>query len=97
MKKKDDLVIGIVLGLLLPMAGVYIFYLWKAGSSQFSWFLNAMLQNKSLLTAAISFALVANAGAFTWCVNTNRYKTAKGIFIITLLITIPCLVYKIFY
>lgn len=97
MKIKDRFVVGVILGILLPCAGIYIFYLWKAGSSEFGYFLEAVYQNKNLLTAAISFALLANAIAFTICVNTRKDRMAKGIFLITLLITIPAIIFKLFF
>jgi len=77
--------------------GIFIFYLWKAPSSQFGYILETMLNSKSLLTAAISFSLLINAIVFTWCVNTGKDKTAKGVFIITLIITVPALIYKVFF
>jgi len=40
--------------------------------------------------------LLANAVLFTLYVNTNRDKTAKGIFIVTLIYGIGILVLKIF-
>jgi uncharacterized membrane protein YeaQ/YmgE (transglycosylase-associated protein family) len=95
--KKHPFLTGIILGIVSPLVGIFIFYLWKAPSSQFSYFLEAMLNNKSLLTAAISFSLLINAIVFTLCVNTRKDKTAKGVFIVTLIITVPALIYKIFF
>jgi len=95
--KKHPFLTGIILGILSPIVGIFIFYLWKAPSSQFSYFLETMLSNKSLLTAAISFSLLINAIVFTWCVNTRKDKIAKGVFIVTLIIIVPALIYKIFF
>ena len=95
--KKNAFLLGIVLGIISPMLGIIIFYLWKAPSARFTYFLEAMLNDKSLLTAAISFSLLMNVIIFTWCVNTRKDKTARGIFLVTLVITIPALVYKIFF
>ncbi|HEY6975049.1 MAG TPA: hypothetical protein VH396_02100 [Chitinophagaceae bacterium] len=95
--KKNAFLLGIVLGIISPMLGVVIFYFWKAPSARFSYFLEVMLNDKSLLTAAISFSLLMNAIVFTWCVNTRKDKTARGIFLVTLVITIPALIYKIFF
>jgi hypothetical protein len=79
------------------MLGIIVFYLWKAPSSRFTYFLEVMMNDKSLLTAAISFSLLMNAIVFTWCVNTRKDKTARGIFLVTLVITIPALIYKFFF
>lgn len=93
--KKNSFVLGIILGMLAPVAGLLIFYFWKASATPLGYFLAFMLQNKSLLTAAISFSLFANAIVFTWTVNTHKDKTAKGVFLVTLLITIPLIIYKL--
>jgi len=95
--KQHPFLAGIIIGIASPIVGIFIFYLWKAPSAQFGYFLQTMLSSKSLLTAAISFSLLINAIAFTWAVNTRKDKTAKGIFIVTLIITIPALIYKIFF
>jgi hypothetical protein len=94
--KRHPFLTGIILGIVSPMLGIIIFYLWKAPSTRFAFFLQTMISNKTLLTATISFSLLINAIVFTWAVNTRRDRTAKGIFIVTLLITIPALIYKIF-
>ena len=96
-KKKKKILSGIIAGLICPLIGIFIFYLWKAPSAKFTDFLNAMLENKALLTAAISFSLLLNAVVFTWCVNTRRDQMAKGVFVVTLLITIPAIIYKLFF
>jgi hypothetical protein len=89
--------VGIILGLVSPIIGIIVFYFWKAPSSRFTFFLQALIENKTLLTAAISFSLLINAIVFTWCVNTRRDKIAKGVFIVTLIITIPAIIYKVFF
>ena len=86
---------GLLLGILAPIAGLLVFYFWKASSTPLGYFLEFLLQNKTLLTAAISFSLFANAIVFTWAVNTHKDKTAKGVFLVTLLITIPLIIYKL--
>jgi len=95
--KKNQFLFGIILGLISPLLGIIVFYLWKAPSSPFTLFLEALIENKTLLTAAISFSLLINAVVFTWCVNTKRDKIAKGVFIVTLIITIPAIIYKVFF
>jgi NADH:ubiquinone oxidoreductase subunit K len=95
--KQHPFLTGVILGIVSPFAGIFLFYLWKAPSAQFSYFLQTMLASKTLLTAAISFSLLINAIVFTLCVNTRKDKTAKGVFIVTLIITIPAIIYKIFF
>ncbi|MEP7320033.1 MAG: hypothetical protein ABI921_14855, partial [Panacibacter sp.] len=95
--KKNSFLLGIILGILSPVLGIVIFYFWKANGNPFGYFLQVLLQNKALLTAAISFSLFINAAAFTWAVNTSKDKTARGIFLVTLILTIPAIIYKIFF
>jgi hypothetical protein len=95
--KNKKFLAGILAGLICPFLGIFIFYLWKAPSAKFTDFLDVLLDNKTLLTAAISFSLLLNAIVFTFCVNTRRDQMAKGVFLITLLITIPAIIYKLFF
>ena len=88
---------GIILGIISPVLGILIFYFWKAANNPFSYFLQALIENKTLLTAAISFSLFVNAAVFTWAVNSGKDKMARGIFLVTLIITIPAIIYKIFF
>ncbi|CAN5144498.1 hypothetical protein BH11BAC6_BH11BAC6_12010 [soil metagenome] len=94
--KKDSFIIGLIIGVLAPFVGVIGFYFWKAPSAKFIDFIDVMLHNSSLLTATISFALLANAAAFTFALNTRRDKMAKGIFLVTLILAIPAIAYKLF-
>lgn len=99
---KDNLVLGLVLGFLAPFLGMYGFYHWKIGSANGSFFeffhwIFADRRVSKLLTNMVTFSLLANAILFTVYVNTNRYRTARGIFILTMLYAIPIIIWKIFY
>ncbi|MEP6845406.1 MAG: hypothetical protein ABI861_05360 [Panacibacter sp.] len=95
--KKDSLVLGIFIGILAPFIGIVAFYFWKASSAEFLNFLDVVIHSSSLLTAMISFAMLANAAAFTLALNTRKDKIAKGIFAVTLILAIPAIIYKIFF
>jgi uncharacterized membrane protein len=95
--KKDSFILGVVIGLLAPVVGIAAFYFWKASSANFLYFLDVVIHSSTLLTAMISFALLANAVAFTIALNTKKDKTAKGIFVMTLILAVPSIVYKIFF
>ncbi len=94
MKKGDKFWIGLILGIVAPFLGIYIFYLWKASANPFDVFISTLLTEKRYLTTVVSFSLVINAIIFTICVNTRRDKTAKGLFIVTVLYAITALIYK---
>lgn len=93
--KKDNLKLGLVLGLLGPMIGLVIIYFLRFSSYGFGIFLDEFFQNKKLITSIGSLALLANVILFTIYVNTHRDRTARGIFLITLVFGIAILVLKL--
>lgn len=94
--KKDNLKLGILLGILAPLVAMVIYYLWNFSRSlSVSEYLYVLRTNKPLLTAISSLSLLANAVIFTFYINTHRDQTAKGIFVATLLYGIFVLVYKL--
>lgn len=93
--KKNNIYIGLALGILMPLLGVLIFYMWKAGSVSLGEFLQVAFQNKGFLTAMISFSLFLNAIIFTWYVNKRLDKTAIGIFIATCAYALPAIIVKL--
>jgi hypothetical protein len=93
--KKDNLRLGLVLGLIGPILGLIVIYFIKYSSSTFSDFLDEFLHNNKLITSIGSLSLLANVVFFTIYVNTNRDKTAKGIFLVTLIYGIGILVLKV--
>jgi len=93
--KKNNIYIGLVLGVLMPILGMLIFYVWKAGSASLGDFLQIAFQNKGFLTAMISFSLFLNAIVFTYYVNKRLDKTAIGIFIATCAYALPAIIIKL--
>jgi hypothetical protein len=94
--KKDNLRLGLVLGLIGPLLGLVVIYFIKFPSYGFKEFLDVFMHNNRLITSIGSLSLLANAILFTIYVNTNRDNTAKGIFIITLFYGIGILLLKLF-
>jgi hypothetical protein len=96
MFKKDNLKFGILLGILGPLLAMVIYYLWVFSRTiSFTEYLYVLTHNKQLLTAISSLSLLANAVLFTVYINTHRDKTAKGVFVATLIYGIMVLVYKL--
>jgi hypothetical protein len=93
--KKDNLRLGLALGLLGPLLGLAIVYFIKFPSYSFSDFLNYFMNDSKMVTSVGSLSLLANVVLFTIYVNTHRDDTAKGIFIMTLIYGIGILVLKI--
>ncbi|MDE3143985.1 MAG: hypothetical protein KGL19_07510 [Bacteroidota bacterium] len=91
---KDNLKLGLVLGLLAPFIGMFGFYFWKFNVITLKEFFLLLGQQKSLITAMVSFSLLMNAILFTVYVNTHKDETAKGIFIVTIVYAVAALTLK---
>jgi len=92
---KDNLRLGLILGLLGPLLGLVVIYFIKFPSYQFIDFLDYFIHDNKLITSVGSLSLLANVVLFTVYVNTHRDDTAKGIFIVTLIYGIGILLLKI--
>lgn len=93
--KRDNLQLGLILGLIGPLLGLVVIYFFKFPSVTFSDFLDEFFHNNKLITSIGSLSLLANVILFTIFVNTRRDKTARGIFIMTLIFGIAILILKI--
>lgn len=58
--------------------------------------MQVLMAQKVLLTGISSFSLMANAIIFTYYINKQIDKTARGIFIITVIYAISILMLKLF-
>ena len=96
--KKDDTRFGALIGLIAPLAGILLFKIYKFNSFSYTEIFQFMyLQpGHKILTAALSVSLLLNALFFTLYVNSGRDKTAKGIFITTLVYGVGVLLLKTF-
>ena len=92
--KKDNFVFGIALGILAPVIGFLIYKLIKFKGLSLVEMFQWMKLNPNLISASISVSLMANAILFTIYINGRRDKTAKGIFIITVLYAIAAMIFK---
>jgi hypothetical protein len=93
--KKDNLKLGLVLGLIGPLLGLIVIYFIKFSGVSFSDFMDEFFNNSKLITSIGSLSLLANVVLFTLYVNTHRDTTAKGIFILTLVYGIAILILKV--
>jgi hypothetical protein len=93
--KKDNLKLGIILGLIGPVLGLVVIYFLKFPGLGFGEFLDLFFNTNRLITSIGSLSLLANVILFTIYVNTHRDHTAKGIFAVTLIYGIVILLLKI--
>lgn len=92
--KKDNFIFGLALGLIAPVIGFMIFKLYKFQGLTLTEMLQWMKFNPNLITVSISVSLMANAILFTIYINGHRDKTAKGIFVLTVIYAIIAMIYK---
>lgn len=94
--QKDNLRLGLFVGVVAPLFGMMIYYFWKFFPTfSIGDFFRVLLQQRTLITALISFSLLANAVVFTLYINTRRDRTAKGIFIITCVYAVAAFILKL--
>ncbi|MBX2921591.1 MAG: hypothetical protein KF746_05290 [Chitinophagaceae bacterium] len=93
--KKDNIQLGLILGLLTPALSVVIYYfikfypLFSMGDM-----MDALRTNKRLITAITIPCLFLNILLFTVYINLRKDKTARGIFITTLVYALGALLFK---
>ena len=93
---KNNLKLGLLLGLIGPIVGIVLLYFILYPSFTFLEFLDSFFHENRLITSIGSLRLLANAILFTLYVNTERDETAKGIFIVTVFYGIGIIVIKLF-
>lgn len=83
--KKDNFLLGTLLGFIGPLIGILIFKYSKFRETSFEVLIEYMYreQGHRTFTVALSLALLVNAVLFTIYINAHKDKTAKGIFALT--------------
>jgi hypothetical protein len=92
--KRDQYVFGVLLGLIMPVLSFFGYYYWKFSLFSFEDFIQLLQSNKQLVTALSIPCLLMNIVIFTIYINGQRDKTAKGIFVVTLIYSISALLVK---
>lgn len=95
MLKRDSLKLGFLLGFVAPLVSLVIYYFIRFYPLfTVSDFFNFVRTNKSQITAISVPCLLLNIALFTIYINSHRDKTARGIFVITLIYAIAALLLK---
>jgi hypothetical protein len=92
--KKDNLRLGLVLGLVAPIISLVVYYFVKFSAYSVGEFFRFLLANKPQITAVSVPCLVANIALFTYYINSHKDNTAKGIFAATIIYAILALLFK---
>lgn len=97
---KDSYVLGAVLGVIAPIIGLIVLKQVRVPSEPMGRFLFELFTSKDykpMLTGMLSVSLLANALVFTLFINTQKDRSAKGVFIATVLYGIFILIMKTMY
>jgi len=95
MFKRDDIRLGLVLGFVAPILSLAVYYfikfypLFSVGD-----FFQFVAANPNQITAISVPCLVLNIALFTIYTNSHRDRTARGIFVVTLVFAIATLLVK---
>ena len=92
--KKDNFVFGLALGFVAPMIGFLAYKMIKFKEFTFNELIQWLKMNPNLISAYISVSLMANAILFTIYINGHRDKTAKGIFVLTIIYAVIAMAFK---
>ena len=97
--KKDNFIYGMILGLLAPLIGLLLFKWYKFGVFTFKETFQFMVYEPGFktLTVGLSLSLLLSALMFTLYINSGRDKTAKGIFVTTMVYGLFILIVKTVY
>ena len=96
--KKDNHVLGLVLGMIAPVLGLLLFKYYKFGIFTYKETFDFMRlePGHKTISVALTLSLLLNALLFTIYINTSKDKTATGIFIFTVLYGVAILLLKTF-
>lgn len=89
----DSLKLGLMLGIVVPLVAVLIFYLWSFTKVPLSYFFKYTIQINAL-TKLISLCVIPNLLFFFLYLRKNYYLTSRGILMATFLWTIFAFVFK---
>jgi len=96
--KKDNFLLGIILGFFAPVLGLLLFKTYKFNVFTYKETFEYMYLEPGFktLTVALTLSLLLNALLFTIYINSNKDKTAKGIFTTTMVYGLIVLIIKTF-
>jgi hypothetical protein len=97
--KKDNFIMGLIMGLIAPMLGLILFKVNKFGVFTFKETFQYMFLEPGFktLSVGLSLSLLLNALLFTLYINAHKDKTAKGIFATTIVYGAFILIVKTIY
>ncbi|MBW7913478.1 MAG: hypothetical protein H3C54_07225 [Taibaiella sp.] len=83
--KRNVSLLGLIIGLLLPVVGIFIVYLVMSRGSSFDSFFNTLKHNFDTAALVLSLSILINIIPFIYYTNRRLDLTARGILIATML------------
>ncbi|MBL0269671.1 MAG: hypothetical protein IPP99_13645 [Chitinophagaceae bacterium] len=93
---KNNLRLGLILGLIGPLIGLLVIYRVSFPSLSFREFLDYFMHDNKVITHVGTLSLLSNALLFALYVHFDKSETFKGIFIVTLFYGVSILLLKLF-
>ncbi|HRG92112.1 MAG TPA: hypothetical protein PLZ10_04140 [Chitinophagaceae bacterium] len=93
---KNNLRLGLILGLIGPLIGLIVIYRVSFPSLSFREFLDYFMHDNKVITHVGTLSLLSNALLFAIYVHFDKSETFKGIFIVTLFYGVSILLLKLF-
>lgn len=92
--KRNVSFLGLVLGLLLPLVGIFIVYLVMSRGSSFTTFVSTMKTDFDAAALILSLSILINIIPFIYYTNRRLDLTARGILIATMLYAVLIVLLK---
>ncbi|HEY9178280.1 MAG TPA: hypothetical protein VIN07_11335 [Flavipsychrobacter sp.] len=92
--KRNVSLLGLIIGLLLPVVGIFIVYLIMYGGNSFESFFNALKHNFDTAALVLSLSILINIIPFIYYTNRRLDLTARGILIATMLYAVVIVLLK---
>ncbi len=96
-KQKSDFnstLAGIIPGLIVPVIASYLFFISRNFTVTYQEFMKYTIDS-GLFSKVLSLSLVANLGVFFIFIWTNRYKSARGVILATIIYGIIIILLKV--
>ena len=93
--KFDSPIVGLIVGLIIPIIGMFVFYKYNFKTLDFGEFFE-YVSRKDKTPQLISLSVVTNLGVFFLFIWRKYYFSAKGVIMATFIYTLVVLILKYF-
>ena len=93
--KFDAPIVGLVLGVIIPLIGLFIFYKFNFKTLDFAEFVD-YINRKQMFPQLLSLSVVSNLGLFFIFIWKKFYYSAKGVIAATFLYVLVVIILKYF-